>query len=287
MGAARSMTGFGRATLTHGDANVTVEVSTVNQRGLAAVVHVPTEWPELELRLAALARESFQRGKVTVRLTCSRGTVAGPDLTEPLQQLRELAKRHGITGQPDWQVLQRLVELQQGLSRQPPLDEALTHVAEQCARAAFAACDAMRASEGEALIRDLTSRLDTLDKLIERMSTSERAAPTRMRDRLLRRLSELGVGVDLADERVLKELALHADRCDISEELTRLASHLAQARAQLLQTGAGRGLDFLTQELLREVNTIGSKAAEIETTRAVLEAKTEIERFREQVQNLE
>ena len=95
------------------------------------------------------------------------------------------------------------------------------------------------------------------------------------------------VGVDLSDERVLRELALHADRCDITEELTRLGSHLEQGRAQLGQAGSGRSLDFLTQEFLREVNTIGSKAAEVETTRAVLEAKTEIERFREQVQNLE
>lgn len=287
MGAARSMTGFGRATLAHGDANLTAEVSTVNQRGLAVVVHAPSEWPELELRLSALARESFQRGKVTVRLACTRGAVAGIDIAEPLRQLRELATRHGIAGQPDWLVLQRLVELQQGTSRQPPLDEALADAAVQCTRAAFRACDAMRAIEGEALARDLLSRLDTLARLVERMATSERAAPTRARDRLLRRLSELGVGVDLADERVLKELALHADRCDIAEELTRLASHLAQGRSQLAETAAGRGLDFLTQELLREVNTIGSKAAEVETTRAVLEAKTEIERFREQVQNLE
>jgi len=287
MGAARSMTGFGRATLAHGDATLSVEVSTVNQRGLAVVVHAPADWPELEPRLAALARESFQRGKVTVRLSCVRGTIAGPDVAEPLRQLRELATRHGIAGQPDWQVLQRLVELQQGASRQPPLDAALTEAAEQCARAAFRACDVMRAAEGVALTRDLASRLDALARLVDRMATSERAAPARVRDRLLRRLSELGVGVDLADERVLKELALHADRCDISEELTRLASHLAQGRSQLAQSGAGRGLDFLTQEFLREVNTIGSKAAEVETTKAVLEAKTEIERFREQVQNLE
>jgi len=287
MGAARSMTGFGRAGLAHGDAHLSVEVSTVNQRGLAVVVHVPAEWAELETRLAALARETFQRGKVTVRLACARRAAAGPDLAEPLRQLRDLAARHGIAGQPDWHVLQRLVELQQVAGGQPPLDDALAATAERCAREAFRSCDTMRATEGEALIRDLAARLDTLARLVERMAASEQAAPGRARDRLLRRLSDLGVGVDLSDERVLKELALHADRCDITEELTRLGSHLAQGRAQLGQAGAGRGLDFLTQELLREVNTIGSKAAEVETTRAVLEAKTEIERFREQVQNLE
>jgi uncharacterized protein (TIGR00255 family) len=104
---------------------------------------------------------------------------------------------------------------------------------------------------------------------------------------LLRRLKEAGLALDVSDERVLKELAFFAERCDITEEVVRLRSHLAQFETELGQPNGGRKLDFLVQELLREVNTIGSKAAEIPTTRAVLEAKTEIERIREQVQNLE
>lgn len=280
------MTGFGRASLSLRDVTLAVEVATVNQRGLAVVAHVPAEWPELELRLAAVAREIFQRGKVTVRLAARRAAVAAPDLTEPLRRLRDLAARHGVSGEPDWQVLLRLVD-QQGSSALPALDDELGADAERCAREACKACDAMRIAEGGAIARDLAGRLDTLGRLVDRIAATEAASPARARDRLLRRLAELGVGVDLADERVLKELALHADRCDVSEELTRLRSHLEQGRGQLGQAGAGRALDFLTQELLREVNTIGSKAAEIETTRAVLEAKAEVERFREQVQNLE
>lgn len=287
MGAARSMTGFGRAALTHGDASLTVEVSTVNQRGLAVVVHLPAEWAELEARLGMVVRETFQRGKVTVRLACVRTSSAGLDLSEPLRQLRQLAAQHGIQGEPDWHILQRLVEQQQGSRSQPPASEDLADAATRCVREALRACDEMRAKEGDALVRDLSGRLDTIAGLVQRMAASEKAAPTRTRDRLLRRLAELGVGIDLADERVLRELALHADRCDITEEITRLHSHLDQGRTQLTQAGSGRSLDFLTQEFLREVNTIGSKAAEVETTRAVLEAKTEIERFREQVQNLE
>lgn len=287
MGVARSMTGFGRASLAQGDATLTAEISTVNQRGLAVVVHLPSEWAELESRLGTVVRESFQRGKVTVRLACARANASGLNLAEPLRQLRELAAQHGISGQPDWHVLQRLVEQQQGARSQPALDESLTEAAARCVREALRACDLMRAKEGEALVCDLAGRLDVIAGLVDRMATSERASPTRTRDRLLRRLADLGVGVDLTDERVLRELALHADRCDITEELTRLRSHLEQGRTQLGQAASGRGLDFLTQEFLREVNTIGSKAAEVETTRAVLEAKTEIERFREQVQNLE
>lgn len=287
MGAARSMTGFGRAMLAQGNANLTAEVSTVNQRGLAVVVHLPAEWAELETRLGAVVRESFQRGKVTVRLGCTQVGTGGPDLTEPLRHLRDLATRHGIKGEPDWHVLQRLVEQQQGIAGLPVPDETMAEAAARCLREALRACDGMRAKEGEALVRDLSTRLDAIAALVERMAASERTSPTRTRDRLLRRLADLGVGIDLADERVLRELALHADRSDITEELTRLRSHIEQGRSQLGQSAPGRGLDFLTQEFLREVNTIGSKAAEVETTRAVLEAKTEIERFREQVQNLE
>lgn len=281
------MTGFGRSSLAHDDIHLAAEVSTVNQRGLAVVVHVPAEWTELELPLAAVAREVFQRGKVTIRLTANRTSAAATDLTEPLRQLRELASRHGIAGQPDWQVLLRLVEQQQRAAGLPPAEGGLPKAAERCVREALSACDAMRLAEGAAIAADLAARLESLSSLVDRMEAAERSAPSRARDRLLRRLAELGVGVALDDERVLRELALHADRCDITEELTRLRSHLAQGRGQVSQAAAGRSLDFLTQELIREVNTIGSKAAEIETTRCVLEAKAEIERFREQVQNLE
>jgi uncharacterized protein (TIGR00255 family) len=103
----------------------------------------------------------------------------------------------------------------------------------------------------------------------------------------MKRLQEAGLGLDPSDERVLKELALFADRCDITEEVVRLKSHILQFTNELKVEKSGRKLDFLVQELLREVNTVGSKAAEIPTTQAVLEAKTEIERIREQVQNLE
>ena len=281
------MTGFGRSALSHGDVALSAEVMTVNQRGLAVVAHVPAEWAELELRLAALARETFLRGKVTLRLTATRLAADDADLSEPLARLSDLAARHGIAGQPDWNILVKLVEQQRVARGLPAADEALLAAAERCALEAFHSCDRMRLAEGEAIVRDLAARLDVLAVLVERMAAAEQTAPGRHRDKLLRRLADLAVGVDLADERVLKELAIHADRCDISEELTRLRSHLDQGRGQLRQPGAGRGLDFLTQEFLREVNTIGSKAAEIETTRAVLEAKAEIERFREQVQNLE
>jgi uncharacterized protein (TIGR00255 family) len=119
------------------------------------------------------------------------------------------------------------------------------------------------------------------------MQESEKEAPKRHRDLMLKRLKDMGLELDLADERVLKEITIWADRCDITEEIVRLKSHLQQFQQDLEGDKNGRKLDFLVQELLREANTVGSKASEIATTRAVLEVKTEIERIREQVQNLE
>lgn len=286
MAGARSMTGFGRAALTVAGTHLVAEVTSVNQRGLALSVHLPADWSELEPRLVALPREIFQRGKVTVRLSAVRAD-STPDLGEPLRQLRELAARHGVVGQPDWHVLLRLTEQQRGAGQAPGLDPALSEAAERVVREALVACDRMRETEGASLVADLAARLRNLARLVEAMVEQERGAPARQRERLLRRLGELGVGVDPGDERVLRELALHADRCDISEEIARLRSHLAQATEALRQPASGRGLDFLTQELLREVNTVGSKAAEVGTIQSVLEAKVEIERFREQVQNVE
>jgi uncharacterized protein (TIGR00255 family) len=188
---------------------------------------------------------------------------------------------------PSLELLLKLAESRRGQAGALP--ELAT--VETIVQAAFArALDqlvAMRAREGAALAADLRARLGLLAGFVRTMEASEQGAVARHREALLRRLKEAGLDLDVSDERVLKELAFFAERCDITEEVVRLRSHLAQFEAELGQANGGRKLDFLVQELLREVNTIGSKAAEIPTTRAVLEAKTEIERIREQVQNLE
>jgi uncharacterized protein (TIGR00255 family) len=284
MGGLRSMTGFGSARAPLGQSVIVAEASSVNQRGLAVSLHGPSEWSALEPEVAALARGLLQRGKVAVRLSLE--TPGGvPDLTQPLAELRHLARVHGVAGEPDWEILLRLSE--RHASAAPSLDDAARVVLLGCCAAALQALDAARAREGAALAADLSGRLKVLAGLVDRMESTAAQGPARQRDRLLRRLAELGLELDPGDERVLRELALHADRCDITEEITRLRSHLDQGNHLLGTSAPGRPLDFLTQELLREVNTVGSKASEIGTTRAVLEAKVEIDRLREQVQNVE
>lgn len=286
MAGPRSMTGFGRATARLSGLGVAVEVASVNQRGLAPVIHLPSEWASAEPELAARIRAVVQRGKVTLRVLPERVPLAAADLAEPLAQLRELAHRAGIPGEPDWDVLLRLSE-RHAAAAVPALDDAGLPALLGAVDAALADHAAMREREGASLVADLSGRLGHLEALVGTMERSAAAGPARQKERLLRRLADLGVGVDPSDERVLRELALHADRADITEEITRLRSHLAQGRGLLAQAAPGRALDFLVQELLREVNTVGSKASELATTQAVLEAKVEVERLREQVQNLE
>ena len=286
------MTGFGRAEIDLPGVRLSVEIATVNQKNLQVSVFGPEAWPSLESTASAWIRARLQRGKVTARVTQAAASAQqrqwdAESVASSLEELAKLAAHCGVKFSPDGELLLRLAESSRRPSvLLPPLaeievtvqkafEEALTHLV------------AMRQAEGAALANDLTARLAKMSTMVADMETAERAAPVRHRDAMLKRLKDAGLALDVSDERVLKELALFADRSDITEEVVRLKSHFAQFSAELCQPNCGRKLDFLIQELLREVNTIGSKAAEIATTKLVLEAKTEIERIREQVQNLE
>jgi uncharacterized protein (TIGR00255 family) len=290
--AASSMTGFGRAEIDLPGVRLSVEIATVNQKNLQVSVFGPEAWPALESTASAWIRTRLQRGKVTARVTQAAASTGSGQwdaeaVAGSLEELSKVAARCGVKFSPDTELLLRLAES----SRRPSVAlPALTEV-EAVVRKAFEEAlhrlIAMRQVEGAALAKDLTARLAKMSAMVDGMEVAEKAAPVRHRDAMLKRLKDAGLALDVSDERVLKELALFADRSDITEEVVRLKSHVAQFAAELSQPNSGRKLDFLIQELLREVNTIGSKAAEIATTKQVLEAKTEIERIREQVQNLE
>lgn len=291
--AARSMTGFGRAELDLPGARLAVELATVNQKNLQVSVHGPDAWPTLESAATAWIRARLQRGKVTARVTqAAAGAAAATWDVEAtrglLTELETLARSLGTPWTPpSLELLLKLAESRRGQAGALPEFATVETVVQAAFTRALDQLVAMRVQEGAALVADLRARLALLAGFVRTMETSEQGAVARHREALLRRLKDAGLALDVADERVLKELAFFAERCDITEEVVRLRSHLAQFEAELGQPNSGRKLDFLVQELLREVNTIGSKAAEIPTTRAVLEAKTEIERIREQVQNLE
>lgn len=286
------MTGFGRAEINLPGVRLSVEIATVNQKNLQVSVFGPEAWPALESAASAWIRTRLQRGKVTARVTQAAASATQRQwdqeaVVTSLDELGKIAQHCGLKLHADGELLLRLAES----SRRPSVVLPDFADAEAIVRSAFEEALGnlviMRQAEGAALAKDLTERLAKMIVMVTGMEEAEKAAPTRHRDAMLKRLKDAGLNLDVSDERVLKELALFADRSDITEEVVRLKSHLAQFSAELRQPNSGRKLDFLIQELLREVNTIGSKASEIATTKLVLEAKTEIERIREQVQNLE
>ncbi len=286
------MTGFGRAEFTLGTYQGVLELVSVNQKNLQVSVYGPNEWTGLESVATGWIKTKVQRGKITARLqfTSASATQHTWDAQATLQALDELHKLSRVAKvefQPSLELLHRLAESRRSVSQTLPTWNQAEATIESAFQTALQALTEMRHREGQALAQDLRQRIQTLRQLTADMKQAEQGAPERYQKKLLQRLQSSGINLDFQDERLLKELALFADRCDITEEVVRLQSHFTQFDGELSTPLGGRKLDFLVQELLREVNTIGSKASEIATTRLVLEAKTEIERIREQVQNLE
>ncbi|TVR55809.1 MAG: YicC family protein [Puniceicoccaceae bacterium] len=288
-----SMTGFGRASGTVGTVAFEVVLSSVNRRSLELSFSLPREWQPLEAELIPIIRRHAARGRIQIAVEVRRpeGAAAGWDdaaVAAAWERLSTLAARLGIPMDAGADTLLSLLEIAAKESALPPAENAAKAVRETLLQA----LDAFRASrirEGQALAADLSARIDKVRGWIDEIRSRAPEMPSRYRDLLLIRLRQAGLDLDPEDERVLKEIALFADRCDISEELTRLGSHLAQLAELLQETQepVGRRLDFLLQEISREVHTTGAKSNDLEISKLVLEAKNELERIREQVQNIE
>jgi uncharacterized protein (TIGR00255 family) len=289
----RSMTGFGAGHGAAGGEALDVEVRSVNHKFCEVKVRLPRELSALEPDALKLVKERLARGGIDVSIRRA-GAASGlaPRVDHALAEayaraFEELRARLGL---PGGATLADVVAAD-GVLRldEPALD---LDAARASLRAALAvALDAlvtMRAREGEALAHDLAGRLDGVETLVARVATLVPQTVEHHRARLAERIQELTRGIPLDPARLAQEVALFADRTDVTEEVTRLRSHLAQARALLRGAEpAGRKLDFLVQEMHREVNTIGSKSQSAEIAAIVVTAKAEVERMREQVQNVE
>lgn len=292
----RSMTGFGRGCADAADAGISiqVEIHSVNKKTLDVQISAPREWSGFEAPCNEWLKGAFQRGRVhvQVKLDSTQGAPDGLQLNtkamaQSLSDLRGFAEAQGIDFKPDGSFLLELARsvkdsgsLPDWTELQAPLQEAFT--------AALADIQSMRQKEGAALAIDLKERIAELDGFRQQIETQAEGSTEYYRDALLERLKQLNLDLDPTDERVLKEIAIFADRSDISEETTRLASHFEQFLGFLESDEAtGRKMDFLCQEIHREFNTTGSKSNGIEITRLVIEGKNALERVREQVQNIE
>lgn len=287
-----SMTGYGRASGPFGTFTLTVQVSSVNRKSLDLSVALPGPWESLEPAVGEQVRRVAARGKVHVDIELTGVKGAGPAwdegaAAEALARLEAFAESRGVPFAPTPELLWQILNSQRLAAELPPADEAAPQVAALLDEALreFAA---MRAKEGEALLVDFLTRFGTLGRHVAAVAERAPQVPAAYREQLFKRLRETGLELDLADERVLKEIALFADRCDVTEELTRLRSHLHQLEA-LLKGGKeiGRKAEFILQEIGREVHTIGSKANDLAVSRHVIELKNELERIREQIANVE
>lgn len=284
-----SMTGFGRGTAQFGAHAISVQVNSVNRRGLDLSVALPDAWDSLETTVADAVRKIVLRGKVHVVVEVSGTTEADWDeeaVIAALDRLKALAQSRGVRFEPTAELLWEIASAQSG-GKLGEAEHARPAV-EQALLAALRALAAMRAREGEALLVDFLGRLEKLHTHVEVIAArAPQVAPT-YRDQLLQRLRAAGLEMDLADERVLKEVALFADRCDVTEEITRLRSHFSQLRDLLRSDGeVGRKAEFILQEIGREIHTIGSKANDLQISQRVIECKNELERVREQMANVE
>jgi len=290
------MTGFGAAPLPAGPMEASLEIRTVNGRHLKINLRLPAGLEAAEEPLRALVAGSLRRGTVdvTLRTEGRGGTAAAIEIDEArveaiLAGWRSISERFGVPGEIDLSLLGRSDRL--FVERLPQLDELVEVEALQtAAAAALAQVVAMREAEGERIARDFRERLAAIGRGLE---VVEEVAPERLereREKLLAAVAELTEAKTFDDDRIAREIALLADRWDLGEEIVRGRSHL-DAFEELLQLPGdepvGKRLGFLSQELLREVNTIGSKANESAIQHEAVEMKNEIETLREQIENVE
>lgn len=288
----KSMTGYGRATGVIDGFSLTVQVSSVNRKTLDLTVALPEEWESLEPAILTLVRKFAARGKVHVdiELTGDKSASAAWDeaaAAVALDRLATFAKKRKMPFKPTPELLWQVANAQKrggGL----PSTEAAQPVVTATLTTALRSFAAMRAKEGEALMVDFIKRSETLHRHVEAIAARAPKVPGNHREQLLKRLRDGGLELELNDERVLREIALFADRCDVTEEITRLRSHFEQFAGLLKSEGEiGRKAEFILQEIGREVNTIGAKANDLTIARAVIELKNELERVREQIANVE
>lgn len=292
----KSMTGYGRGECSQNGFKLTVELSSVNRKQTEISVTLPREMEMLEAQVRDLINRFISRGRLNVRIGLHAGASelsARMHLNIPLakayaRELNRLARQLNLPGPVTLDQLARAPGVFQ-TDEQLAEEEDLWPAVERALRKALTALVKMRAREGAHLARDLAKRIALMRSAATRIQKHAPQVAQRYREQLLERIKEAGLAAPVADDdRLLKEVVYFGDRSDISEELSRLQSHFQQFEdCRKSREPVGRTLDFLAQEMNREVNTIGSKANDSLISREVVTLKAELEKFREQAQNVE
>lgn len=290
----KSMTGYGRAREMRSGRDITVEVRSVNNRYLDCTVKLPRAYIFAEDAIKTRVQKAISRGKVDVFVTIdtSAADVAVVQVNEGLAKgyydaLTLLKERFTLPGEITPEVLARFPDV---LTVTKAEEDVEAIAADICAVLddALAAYNAMRTVEGEKLALDVGSRVDTIEETVGKVEVQSPQTVAAYRQRLEAKMQEVLQSTTIDESRILTEAAIFADKVAVDEETVRLRSHLNQMNAMLDAGGAvGRKLDFLLQEMNREANTIGSKCTDVAVARIVVDIKAELEKIREQVQNVE
>ncbi len=291
----KSMTGYGRGAEQNENDTVAVELKTVNNRFLDINVRLPNELQAFEADIKRIITNRLSRGRVDVNLQLEREEVINYELNRPmiagyLEALRQIQEEFEIGGEPDLNVIVRLPNALQ--TKKEELGDETKNAIEAALNNALDELEKMREAEGESLFKELEMRLSGIENQLPTIEKEADNVTEEYRGRLSKKIEELlsktDAQIELDEARLAQEVAYLANRSDITEEITRLKIHIEQFRQIMKEENeVGKRLDFLTQELNREANTIASKTQNITIKEASLTIKSEIEKIREQIQNVE
>ena len=290
----KSMTGYGRGVEMIDGREITVEIRSVNNRYLDCTVKLPRIFSFAEDAIKQRVKQNVSRGKVDVYVSVNLETLDNvsiqlnrPVLEGYLNAMRIIADEYGVRDDVSVCALSRMPEVF-SVEKQQQDEEEVAKALLSVTDLALANYNAMREKEGQALAEDLRTRAAVILALVEKVEARSPITLAEYRARLTSRMQEVLAGTQMDEARILTEAAIYADKIAVDEETVRLRSHLNQMNAMLDSGGAiGRKLDFLMQEMNREANTIGSKGNDLEQARNVVEIKAELEKIREQMQNIE
>ena len=288
----KSMTGYGKGAVSGEGFSVTVDIRSVNNRNLDVHWRAPHELTALEIPLKKQVQAAVTRGRVDINIGFQQTSDTVYELNRPLirgylDAMRLMREEFGLAGEPDLAAIARLPNVMMAPTDNRLNDKAVQGV-EQALIQALTALVEMRAVEGHELQKELLTRVDRIESRLRVIEANAGTVTDFYREKLHKRLAELVEKVSVDETRLAQEVAYLAERCDVTEEIARLNSHLTQLRELLSSDGdIGKKLDFLLQETNREANTILSKASELEICDAAIDIKTEVEKLREQANNVE
>ena len=289
----KSMTGFGQGSAEGDTFRVRVDIRSVNNRALDVHTRLPQELSSLEVTLKKQVQAAVKRGRVDVSVYVEQLRPATFEINRPLisgyiTALSDLKREFSLDGDPTLELIAKLPGALQVSLDSGSLDETLVAGAVAALSQALASLTEMRVVEGQGLAAELTARLDNIERQMPTIENEAERLPAIYREKLMKRLQEVLGSGQLDEARVAQEAVMLADRSDISEEIARLKSHIGQMRDLIRSADeAGKRLDFILQEMNREANTILSKSNDLAISDAAIVIKTEVEKLREQGQNVE